>query len=229
MGSKSIPDQFTGIWIPAELYLHKELKGSDRELLGSICSFHKSGSKYTSLTYLSELFGTDKSTLRKRVARLEKMGFLIRDDRNSTTGGSNLIKPTPKCYGFDVDDNLPSPVEKKPEIKEIPKKASNTKASKGGQAKTPAQAKTPDRRAKTPADNKRIESKSVNNSQLDQNFSERVMTELLTDHLPAKEKRYAGLKIREYQERFPDSESVADCWSYVAQAVNHKMNIGVSL
>ena len=120
---------------------------------------------------------------------------------------------------------MPSPVEKKPEIKETPKKASNTKASKGGQAKTPAQAKTPDRRAKTPADNKRIESKSVNNSQLDQNFSDRVMTELLTDHLPAKEKRYAGLKIREYQERFPDSESVADCWSYVVKAVKHKIEL----
>ncbi len=77
-------------------------------------------------------------------------------------------------------------------------------------------------------DSKQQISKSVNNSQLDQNFSDKVMTELFIANMPAKEKHYAGLKIREYQERFPDSESVADCWSYVAQAVNHKMNISTS-
>ena len=149
---------------------------------------------------------------------------MIRNDRNSTTGGSNLIKPTPKCYGFDVDDNLPSPVEKSTKSKNKPKVTSNTKASRGGQAKTPAPVKTSDGQAKTPADNKHIVSKLVN-SNARENFRDLVMTELLADNLPAAHKRYAGLKIREYQDRFPDSDSVADCWSYVVTAVKHKIEL----
>ncbi len=58
-----------------------------------------------------------------------------------------------------------------------------------------------------------------------ENLSDRVITELLTDQLPPKHERYARLKISEFQERWPNSESVADCWSYVATAVNHKIDL----
>ena len=95
MAKKQLPEGFTGIWIPAELYQHSQLNGSDRELLGAICSFHKSGSKYTDIGYIANLFGVDKSNIRKRVTKLEKSGYLVRDDRNKQTGGSNLISPTP--------------------------------------------------------------------------------------------------------------------------------------
>ena len=57
------------------------------------------------------------------------------------------------------------------------------------------------------------------------NFSERVMAELLADHLPEHKHRYAQLKIEEYQERFPESGSVADCYGYVVQAVTHQINL----
>lgn len=57
------------------------------------------------------------------------------------------------------------------------------------------------------------------------NFSERVMAELLADRLPEHKHRYARLKIAEYQERFPESGSVADCYSYVVQAVTHQINL----
>ena len=57
------------------------------------------------------------------------------------------------------------------------------------------------------------------------NFSEQVMAELLADHLPVHKHRYARLKIAEYQERFPESGSVADCYGYVVQAVTHQINL----
>jgi len=66
-----------------------------------------------------------------------------------------------------------------------------------------------------------------------ENFSDRVISELEADgleELPPKSMRYARMKITEYQERFPQSRSVADCWSYVVQALNHEseLNGGVA-
>lgn len=81
------------------------------------------------------------------------------------------------------------------------------------------------KRQLTKKEDKKKESKSVNNSQPNSNFYDRVMTELLSDNLPTREKRYAGMKILEYQERFPDSQSVPDCWSYVETAVNHRISL----
>ena len=59
-------------------------------------------------------------------------------------------------------------------------------------------------------------------------FEEKVLTELLSDNLPESKIRYAQLKIKEYEERFPQSDSVADCWSYVVQAVNHQAGLSGS-
>ncbi len=61
---------------------------------------------------------------------------------------------------------------------------------------------------------------SANQSEI---FAERVMAELLTSNLPERKHRYAQLKIKEFQERFPESASVADCYSYVEQAVIHQI------
>ena len=79
---------------------------------------------------------------------------------------------------------------------------------------------------------KNTDSKSVNNSEISKksadqsgNFVDRVMTELLAVNLPPNKHRYALLKIREYQERFPGSNSVADCYSYVEQAVVHQVGL----
>ena len=76
-------------------------------------------------------------------------------------------------------------------------------------------------------DNKQqiINSKLVNSARGSEKLADQVMTELLADNLPASEKRYAGMKIREYQDRWPDSGSVADCWSYVVKGINHKFNL----
>lgn len=97
---KTLPDEFTGNFIPSELYLHPELNGvSDRELLGAICNLSRSNRKFTSIPYLAGLYGVSDRNLRARIAKLENMGFLVRDDRNKKTGGSNFIAPTAKCFG----------------------------------------------------------------------------------------------------------------------------------
>ena len=57
------------------------------------------------------------------------------------------------------------------------------------------------------------------------NFSDRVMAELQSDNLPVHKYRYAKMKISEFQERFPESTSVADCWSYVITAVKHQISL----
>lgn len=155
MATKSLPEGFTGIWIPSELYLHVDLNGADRELLGAICSFHKHDSTYTSIGYLADLFGVDKSNIRKRVTKLEKSGFLVRDNRNNETGGSNLISPTPKCYGFtdivgcaQAQAVAPTPQAKAP--------------TPTGENAYPPQAKTPtDNKYNNKQDNKQNNKKSA--------------------------------------------------------------------
>ena len=79
---------------------------------------------------------------------------------------------------------------------------------------------------------KETESKSVTVTRVrdfsadqSENFSDRVMTELQSDNLPVHKYRYAKMKISEYQERFPGSTSVADCWSYVINAVKHQISL----
>ena len=85
--------------------------------------------------------------------------------------------------------------------------------------------------------NKEIYSKSVNNTretknfeseQNKQSFSDKVMTELhvaTSGELSKSKRHYAQLKIQEYKDRFPSSESVADCWAYVVQAINHQYKL----
>ena len=75
--------------------------------------------------------------------------------------------------------------------------------------------------------NKEETNKQVSKSALVElsNFSDQVMAELLSDNLPQSKVRYAKLKIQEFEERFPESDSVADCWSYVVQAVSHQIEM----
>ena len=84
------------------------------------------------------------------------------------------------------------------------------------------------------------ESKSVNNTRVTQkisinleseSFESKVMDELdkaTNGQLANSKKHYAKLKIQEYRERFPQSESVADCWAYVVQAINHQYSLTAS-
>lgn len=79
-------------------------------------------------------------------------------------------------------------------------------------------------------ENKQISSKSVNNTRAreklsDADFEKAVMLELMADYLPDQKVKYAQLKIREYITRFPDSQSIADCWAYTIKAVLHQIEL----
>ena len=77
---------------------------------------------------------------------------------------------------------------------------------------------------KTSKQNKKS-SESVKPAAPEINFSDRVFSELSVDgltELSPEHIRYCQMKITEYQERFPQSQSVADCWSYVVKALDHR-------
>jgi len=155
-----------------------------------------------------------KETFQKYINELKKNGYMeyrVERENGKLKGGDWFVYPEP---------------QKAPEASN--NKASTTSLKNREPAKQGA-CSLGDIQIK----NKQIKkSKSVNNKAEIQNLSheekslaDRVMTELSVDNLPANKKRYAALKIAEYQERFPNSSSVADCWVYVVQAVNHQLNL----
>lgn len=56
-------------------------------------------------------------------------------------------------------------------------------------------------------------------------MADRTWVELQAAGLCPGREQYAQLKIMEYTERFPDSSSVADCFSYVMIALEHKHSL----
>ena len=60
-------------------------------------------------------------------------------------------------------------------------------------------------------------------------MAEQVWIELQATGLCSGQERYAQLKILEYQERFPDSKAVADCFNYVKTAIEHQHSLIVQL
>ena len=155
----------------------------------------------------------NRKTLEKYLKELREAGYIeyvrYRDEKTSRlTGGDYMVYPYPKnkleasnSKGLSITPNFGG--------------VENLRRGNSG--------------VHTKKESTKKESKSVSNTREAQkfetapaNFADRVMAELLADNLPASKKRYASLKIREYQERFPESISVADCWAYVVQAVSHQ-------
>lgn len=151
--------------------------------------------------------GRDK--LKRLLKELEENGYLERkytqDEKGRMSGHDWLVKPV---------------------------KANGDKASTDGLKTRPPVSSTVEETATT---NKTVlQSKQVSESTVrardfsadpSGNFADRVMAELLTSNLPERKHRYAQLKIKEFQERFPESDSVADCYSYVEQAVIHQIGL----
>lgn len=144
--------------------------------------------------------GRDK--LKRLLKELEENGYLERkykqNEKGRMVGHDWLVKP------LKANELAPSTegLKTRPTVKPAVGKTATTN-------KTVLQSK---------------KSKSVTSKQAEF-FSEKVMTELLADNLPSAKIRYARLKISEYEERFPESDSVADCWSYVVQAVEHQIKL----
>ena len=164
---------------------------------------------YNSLDAWAKLFPwLSVSQVKRLLAKLEKGGFLIKGNYSKNA----LNKTT--WYSLDEPDfivNRPTA----PETSRLDDSVSSMGRNRPMEGTESSHV----------TDNKQTDSKSVKNNARDSEFYNRVMTELLADGLPAREKRYAGLKVKEYTERFPASSSVADCWKYVVTAVNHSAGL----
>ncbi len=164
--------------------------------------------------------GWGREKLAKILKELEQKGYLIRTSKQDESTGIML--------GWDweilAESTLNSDLRETPHTDEpVQENRTETDLRVSRLSALPS-----DRKAERQTYNKEKQkiqsSKSVNSSPTE-NFYDQVMIELLSDNLPESKIRYAQLKIRQFEERFPDSGSVADCWSYVVQAVKHQINI----
>ena len=153
--------------------------------------------------------GRDK--LKRLLKELEENGYLERkyaqDEKGRMSGHDWLVKPV-KAKG---DGASTDGLKTRPPV-------SSTVGKTAPINKTVLQ-------SKQQVSQSTARAREISSADESGNFSERVMTELLADHLPKHKHRYARLKIAEYQERFPESGSVADCYGYVVQAVTHQINL----
>ena len=57
--------EFLGVWIPKEIYLHKELTPTEKLLLAEITSFAKNGVCFASNEHFSSFLGISKDRVSK--------------------------------------------------------------------------------------------------------------------------------------------------------------------
>ena len=145
--------------------------------------------KYSREWLIAQKKNIGRDKLKRLLKELEETGYLVRKivqgKDGKITGRDWIIKP------LKATDDAPSTVGLKTRPTDNPSDGESAAINKTSK--------------------KNKESKSVSNTREAQkfeaapaNFADRVMTELLADNLPASKKRYASLKIREYQERFPE-------------------------
>ena len=178
----------------------------------------------------------DPKSIQKIISNLEKKGLVKRFQRFTKNGDQSSNYVVVLFSGRDSsDDNhfldkdylaSETPANKGGSVQTPP---TNT-VNKGGSVQTPGGGYTdptggsdnPPKRNRTVSESS---SESVNPVEDEKNFSDRVIAELSADGLdtlPPETVRYAKMKISEFQERFPHSGSVADCWSYVVRALDHR-------
>ena len=152
------------------------------------------------------------------MGRLRKAGFVTWVKRNKRPGSKEL---TSNLYTLHLDRPV-APIESASDFHAPPVHVEN-----GGSERGSLGVVNEVHGGSEPASQEPIieSSKLVNTPRAVENFNDEVMAELMADKLPGEQVRYAGLKIREYQQRFADSDSVADCWAYVAKAVNHRIQM----
>lgn len=96
----------TGIWIPVELMMDKQLDWSNKVLLTEILSLHKlPDGCFASNDQLAELLGIEKSAASKRISKLKKLGYIqTKDvyDRNFCVG--RIITPITKVPQKDLPE-----------------------------------------------------------------------------------------------------------------------------
>lgn len=161
-------------------------------------------------------WGRDK--LAKVLKELEEKGYLIRTPKRSEDGK--------KLSGWDWEVLAESALA--PDSRKIRHSDTDTREIRTQpDSRIFSQTENQSLCKSAPTKETVLQSKKVSQSatRARENFFNRVMTELQADNLPERKLRYASMKIWEYQERYPDSDSVPDCWSYVVRAVQHQMNL----
>jgi len=100
--------EFLGVWIPKDIYLHKQLTPTEKLLLAEVTSFSKNGVCFASNEHFSEFLGISKSQVSRLITKLNRNGFvkveLIYkegtkevDKRLITPIGVNADTPTHEC------------------------------------------------------------------------------------------------------------------------------------
>lgn len=111
---------FLGVWIPKEIYLHKELTPTEKLLLAEITALHGSGSCFASNQHFSEFLGISKSQVSRLLTKLARMNFISVeivyingtkevDKRFLTPIGVDSHTPTHECaYPLRIDAYTPT-------------------------------------------------------------------------------------------------------------------------
>ena len=68
--------EFLGVWIPKEIYLHKELTPTEKLLLAEITSFAKNGVCFASNEHFSSFLGISKSQVSRLITKLNRKGLI---------------------------------------------------------------------------------------------------------------------------------------------------------
>ena len=84
--------KFKGIWIPAEIWLNKNLSALDRVLLAEIDSLDNDSHCTASNEYFAEFCGVGVATITRSIKKLKDLGFIETEMIKSQTGSYRLIK-----------------------------------------------------------------------------------------------------------------------------------------
>lgn len=112
--------EFLGVWIPKEIYLHKELTPTEKLLLAEITSFAKNGVCFASNEHFSIFLGISKDRVSKLITKLRRMNLIsveiiYKEDTKEVE--KRLIYPlgnntnTSRCerlYPIGIDTDTPS-------------------------------------------------------------------------------------------------------------------------
>lgn len=106
-----ISRDFTGIWIPREIWLNKDLNHSEKCLWAEINSLHdrKRGGCFASNAYLVQFFGTEERALQKNLAKLKEKGLLEIYIKDGNKRILRAITPIQKISDPVFENNEPAP------------------------------------------------------------------------------------------------------------------------
>jgi hypothetical protein len=68
--------EFLGVWIPKDIYLHKQLTPTEKLLLAEVTSFAKNGVCFASNEHFSDFLGISKSQVSRLITKLNRNAFI---------------------------------------------------------------------------------------------------------------------------------------------------------